>query len=218
MDNQNGNERLPSNSYMSKSGKRPEEKKVEKVASGKIVQRKKSLGEKFSETFLATDMSSVVEHIFFDVLIPAAKDTISDIVEGAINMMLFGSRRGGRTTRRSDGRSRIYTSYDRMYDDRERRVDPKDRDRDGPVRGRSRNAVEDVVFPSKAEAEDVLDNLRYLIEKYGVASVKDYYRFADLKSDYTKETYGWFNLEDADVARIREGWLLRLPKPVVIDE
>ena len=56
-----------------------------------------------------------------------------------------------------------------------------------------------------------------LIDEYGVVSVKDLYSYAGKKTDYTKEKYGWYDLSNASVERVREGYLLKLPKPVVID-
>ena len=63
---------LPSNSN---SGRR-----MRKVVQGKAVTRKPSLAKKFSDTFIAEDISDVKSYLFFDVLVPAVKDTIVNFV------------------------------------------------------------------------------------------------------------------------------------------
>lgn len=211
MSNDDLRRRYPSNSMVGSPSEEPgSEKRVTKVTRGRVAKKPQNLGSKFAETFLATDMQSVGNHLLFDVLIPGAKDAFMDMLD----MMLNGDRRGDRT-RRDKGRSYVYTSYNRYYDDRSRASDSrKDADRGMP---RSRSVVEDLVFDSRGDAEEVLSNLVHLIEEYGVASVRDLYGFAGMTSDYTKERYGWYQLDSAHVTRIREGYLLKLPRPGVID-
>jgi len=52
------------------------EKREEKVICGTVVQKKKSLMKKITETFLEDDTKSVGDYVFHDVLIPAAKAMI----------------------------------------------------------------------------------------------------------------------------------------------
>ena len=206
--------KFPGNSYSKIKPKKPDDSKVEKVASARIVQKKKTLGEKFSENFLATDLQSITRYVIFDVLIPEFKNMLSDIVHKSTNMVLFGDRRGARTDR-DRGQSYVRTSYSSYFDDRNGRRDDRD-DRTVP-RPRSRNLVDDLVFDTRADAEEVLSNMIMLIEKYGCATVKNLYNFSDVPSDYTHDKYGWFDLRDATVDRVQGGYLLKLPKPQVID-
>lgn len=211
MDERKRDERFPGNSH-AKIVPKEVEKKVEKVANGRVVTRKKSFGEKMAETFLAADWSDIYRHIVFDVLIPEAKNMLSDIIHGSTNMMLFGDRRGDRTDR-SRGQSYVRTSmtdYSRYSSDRNR----DDKQVNRPI---SRNVVDDLIFDSRGEAEEVLSNMLDLIAKYNVASVKDLYIFANVPSDFTKEKWGWFDLREATVDRVQGGYLLKLPKPCVID-
>ena len=107
---------FPSNSKSQKpkadSSKIPEGKKVEKGcyrdrSSGK----KRGFGKKMAETFLEDNTRSVGDYVFHDVLIPAAKSMICDIVGwgGFAEMLLFGSVRGGsRSPSKADvGRSPV---------------------------------------------------------------------------------------------------------------
>ena len=209
--------KYPGNSYSSKAvlknGDPPPEKKIEKVATGRVSSQKKSLGKKFAETFLAADMQSVTRHIVFDVLIPEIKNMLSDMIRGSTNMMLFGDRRGNYTDR-DRGVSYVRTDYGSRFN-RGGRADDRDRE---PPRPHARNIVDDIVFDTRLEAEEVLDNMISLLKQYNVVSVKDLYGFSGIPSNYTHDKWGWFDLSEATVDRVSTGYLLKLPKPQVIDQ
>ena len=84
-------ENYPSNSH--KAREEVAEKKVEKVVSGKTSTKKKSGIRKLSDTFLSEDVSNVKSYIFSEVLLPAAKKLVSDIVTNGIDMLLYGEIR-----------------------------------------------------------------------------------------------------------------------------
>ena len=87
-------EEYKSNSYKSKEQTEvPEEKKIQKVANGKT--RKKSELSKFANVFISEDVQNVKSYILMDVLVPAIKKAISDIVANGIDMLLYGE--SGRT-------------------------------------------------------------------------------------------------------------------------
>lgn len=200
---------FPSNSHKSKEETKKPEKKVEKVTSGKVVKQKKSLGKKFAETFLGDNIESVSSYIIYDVIIPAAKNMISDTVSNGIEMLLFGQTRGSRT-RRDRGKS--YVSYSNYYKDRDR-----DRDRQISQRNRARHNFDDIILESRGEAEEVLSHLVDLTEDYGMASVADLYDLVGVTSNFTDNKYGWDNLSSGRVVPVRGGYLLELPRPIVLD-
>ena len=203
--------------------KRPKEIQTKKdppeakpVVKGKTTIQKKGLGEKFSETFFSADLQTVKQSVLFDILIPAAKDMLSDMTKGLIDGLLYGERRSSRVSRdRSrDSGVRVYRSYDAYSDERPRR---RTYDDDVPW-ATSRARVENLLFETREDAENVRKSMIRHIEDYGVASIKDLYIYAEMKTDYTKEKYGWYDFRSSTVERVREGFLLRVPKPVVIDD
>lgn len=206
-------EQFPSNAHSEREKKEVEKKKVKKVVKGKVVKRKKSLGEKFGETFLEEDGRSVGAYILYDILIPAAKDTFSDLVRGGVEMLLYGEGGSrGRSTYRDRGRSysQSRVSYNRMYGDDDRRIAPR-RER----RGRSRYNFDDIFLESRDEAKAVLDELMDQIDQYGVATVEDFFDCVGMTSEWTDCDWGWRNLNDAYIERARGGgWIVCLPKPV----
>ena len=78
-----------SNSHRSKNENR-DNKKVEKIVSGKARVKKKSGISKLKDNLISEDVDNVKSYAITDVLIPAAKKAISDIVTNGIDMILYG--------------------------------------------------------------------------------------------------------------------------------
>lgn len=186
-----------------------ERKKLEKVVDGTAKVKKKSTTRKFTDAFISEDASNVKSYIFSDVLIPAAKKLISDIVKDGIEMILYGGT--GPKDRRSSNFRGDYVSYDkysRRGDDRRYRDDRPNR---------AGYSYDDIVLETKGDAEAVLDRLSELIDTYGQATVLDLYDIVGITGRYTDDKYGWMSIRNADSVRVRDGYLLRLPKALPID-
>lgn len=57
-----------------------------------------------------------------------------------------------------------------------------------------------------------------IIEEYDVASVADLYDLVGISRKFTDQRYGWDNLSDARVERLRDGgYILRMPRAKAID-
>lgn len=212
----------PSNTKGAKTAKKaksdpvksPDEKKTEKVVTGKVKQQKRSLSKRLAETFLEDDTKSVGSYILYDVLIPAAKDLISDMITGAVDMALFGERRRGARTIRDRGHS--YTNYNASY--RGRQTGPALREERDISRGaRARHDFGEIVLESRGEAEDVLSHLVDMTIDYGQATVADLYDLLGITSNFTDNKYGWTDLRNASVSRVRGGYLINLPRTQPLD-
>ena len=82
---------------------------------------------------------------------------------------------------------------------------------------RGRFRYEDIIFPNRGEAEKVLDKMEELIDYYGLVSVADLYELVGLAGDYPDNKYGWTSIRSAEVMRVRNGYILKLPKAIVLD-
>lgn len=174
-------------------------KRIDKpVAVGKV--KKKSEIKKFSDVFLAEDVGNVGNYILMDVVIPAIKKTLSDIVRDGVDMMLFGGRRSSG----SSGTNARYVSYSKMSDRRDER-------RDYPE-NRTRFSYDSISLDSRGDAELVLSRMEDAIEEYGTVSVGDLYDLVGQSCDHTAYNYGWMNLRNAKVISTRDGYMLDLPK------
>jgi hypothetical protein len=210
---------FPSNSHKSREQRKGEpEKKIEKVISGNVVQKKKGLGKRIAETFIEDDVGNVFSYILHEVLIPAAKATLWDMISGGSEMLLFKDARGSRSRRERD-RGRTYVSYNSYSSNDRSSLNNRsggDR-RDMPNRDHSRHNFDDIILETRGEAEDVIDHLIDLIDEYKVASVADLYELVGLTGSFTDNNYGWTNLSTAQPRRVRDGYLLDLPRPMPLD-
>ena len=189
-------------------------KKVESVVSGSVVVRKPSLGKRFAGTFFGGDLKGVFGFVVLDVLVPAAKDMVADAVSQGFERMLYGEVRS--TSRRPGSRPGMgrsgYTSYNR-YSQVGAREDPRSLSR----RSRATFNFDEIVLESRGEALQVLDGMYDLLRKYEIVTVSDLYDLVGVSGAFTDEKYGWTEINTADVRRVRDGYLLVLPKPEPLD-
>ena len=194
-------ENYPSNSH--KAREEVAEKKVEKVVSGKTSTKKKSGIRKLSDTFLSEDVSNVKSYIFSEVLLPAAKKLVSDIVTNGTNMLLYGEIKN-----KKGNSSKV--SYSRYYDDRSR-------DYRSPV-VRNNFDYDEIIFETRGDAEAVLDAMYDILNQYKVVSVAELYDLASITThNYTCNNYGWIDLRGSSVVRVRDGYILKLQRALAID-
>ena len=199
-------EQYPNNSLTTRENKPPakeEKKEIKPVVQANVKVKKRS---KLAELFLPEDVDNVKSYILTDIVVPLIKNGIDD----TIHMILYGSAGGGRRYDDGGGRRASYRSYwDRPSRD-------KNRDRD---RGRdtSDKASEEIIFDSRADAERVLEAMEEIIDKYKLVSVADFYDLAGMTCNYTDQKYGWTSLRNAYVTRYGGGYIVKLPRAMVLD-
>jgi len=194
------------NSHKSKEERIPE-RKVEKVVSGTVKPKKKSNIQKFADIFISEDVSNVKSYILLEVLVPAIKKAISDIVTNGIDMILYG----GRTINKSSTASKV--SYQRYYD----RTDEQRRNY-STSSARNGFDYDELIFPTRGDAEAVLDAMNEIISQYGIVSIMDLYDLANVSTDnYQLNRYGWTDISGCKAIRVRDGYILNLPRPLPIN-
>jgi len=179
---------------------------VEKVVSGSVKSRKKSEIQKFADVFIQEDVQKVKSYILMDVLAPALKKAISDIVTNGIDMILYGET--GRTKKSGTASKVSYRSY---YDRQDERRDY------GSIRTRTGYDYDDIVLDNRGEAEEVLSRMDELISTYGLVSVADFYDLVGVTGNYTDNKYGWTNIRSASVVRVRDGYMIKLPRALPLN-
>ena len=184
------------------------EKKVEAVITGAAKTRKKGEMQKFADVFIAEDANNVKSYILMEVIVPAVKKAISDIVTTGIDMILYGE--AGRSKKNGTASKVSYRNY---YDQ------GADRVRAGSA-GNRRNTpdYDDILFDTRGDAEAVLDAMNDIISQYGTVSVSDFYDLARVPNDnFTMNRYGWTNIGGATADRVREGYNLKLPRAIPLN-
>ena len=188
-----------SNSKKSKINTVEDKNKVDKIVKGKVKTKKKN---SILASFINDDLQDVKKYIVEDVLIPTIKKTITDVVKNSIDMFFYGEV--SRSNRSNSSRISYSSYYDR---DRE----PRSRSR------RNSLLIDDIVLESRAEAEEVLDRLDEMIEEFGMASVLNLYDLIGVTAPFTADKYGWTDIRNATAVRVRDGYLLKLPRVMPLD-
>lgn len=184
------------------------EKKVEKIISGSAKSKKPNEIQKIAGVFMSEDIENVKSYILMDVLVPAIKKAISDIVTNGIDMALYGEDAGSR--RKKSSASKV--SYGGYYErDRENRST-----RGSTIRTRTNYNYEDIVLDNRGDAEEVLLRMDELISTYGMVSVADFYDLVGITGNYTDNKYGWSDIRSATVVRVRDGYVIKMPRATVL--
>lgn len=187
----------------------PEEKRVQKVVKTPVKTKKNEV-RKLADIFISEDISNVKNYIFMDVLVPAIKKAVYDIVTNGIDMFLYG----GSGKNKSSSSSGTKVSYRSYYDQKNNISSYR-----GSENTRTNNGFEydDIVFNNRGEAEAVKQQMQAAIGRYGYVTVADLYDMADLTAPYTSQKYGWMDVSSAEATRVRDGYILKLPRAVPID-
>ena len=203
-------EEYRSNSHKARDGETEKipEKRIEPVVSGQAIAQKKSGFQKFADGLIETSMQDLGSFILGDVLIPAFKKAIMDVVTNGFDMLLYGKSSGPRSntpvSRITYGGSSYY-NYAKVAE---------------PTRVSSANAFDydNIIFDNRGDAEVVLAAMDDAIDRYGVVSVGDLYDLADVSTtNYTVHKYGWTNIRSAEVVRCRDGYMLKMPRAIPIN-
>lgn len=188
-------------------------KEVKQIATAKV--RKQGLLRRFGKSIIEDGIESAKEKAYNDIIVPGVKSIVFDTITDMLDTMLFGGSesisRGSQ--RRSESRRRgDRTSYSEYYEKRSR----------GNSRGSEREdryyEPDDIILDTRADARDVLDELDFMIRKYGQASVADYYDLVGVTGDWTDNRYGWMSLRGATIKPIRDGFLIVMPRTHLLDD
>lgn len=194
--------------------KKPLDKQVEqrKVVSGEVKIKKKNEMQRLADVFLAEDIADIKSYVVKEVVVPAIKKTISDTISGifdiirnSVDTALFGE-----TGRRRS--SSVKVPYNSIYDNRRTdRVIVQDN------RPRTRLDYDSLLYPTRGDAELVLDQMEESIKDYGFVTVFDLYDFAGVDPPYISRDYGWTDIRSSAVMKVRDGYVLKLPKALPLD-
>lgn len=197
---------LPDNSHKSRNEKRAaadekrEDKRVEKVVTGKVKTKENGM-RKLTDIFISEDVSNVKNYIIYDVVVPALKKAIYDLVVGTLDMSLYGGRGGGNRPKADK------ISY-RDYNDISRRDDRSY----GKTTTSSGYSYDDIVLESRGEAETVLSRMDEIMEEYSFVRVADLYDLVGVTGSFTDNNYGWTNIRNAKIVRVRDGYKIDMPR------
>lgn len=199
------------NTDKSKDENKPE-KQIEKVVTGEVVQKPKTIGRKFKEIFFGGDLRAASRYVAGDVLLPALRNLLVDMTSKGIERIVYGETR---FRRGSSNEYRPRVSYNASYNNPIYR-DPRDPRLTRPLlpdqpHRQMRKESMDLVLASKEEAEAVVEKLIDIIDKYEVVSWADLCEIVGLPSSHVDNKWGWTYLTNVDIRQTRDGYLIDLP-------
>jgi hypothetical protein len=203
---------FPPNSQ--KARRSPDEpKKLERVTSAEPVRRKRGLGRQFREAFIGGNAKTAAEYMVTDVVVPAVRDTLAEALQSGIEKLIYGDTRPRRGSAPSSYSNIPHVNYQRISGG----GPPTSRTSSSPTlsrRSRSRQDFDELIIPSRQEANEVLDRMFDILSRYGSVPVADLYELTGLTSSHTDYKWGWTDLRGAKATKLRSGgYLLDLPDP-----
>lgn len=205
---------FPSNSKLPATKKIEKREKPQKVIEGSATRRKKPLSQRITEFFVGDAAKDAVKWTLLEVLLPAAKDMIADAGTSMLERRIYGEAGVRPRGSRNRGGSN-FTDYGKFSVSGNSR---KDDDRRMSRSARVQHNFDEIVLDSRGEAEDVLEGLGALIERYETASVADLYELTGITPNHMDEKWGWTDTRGFGAQRVRNGgFLLNLPRPVELD-
>ena len=189
----------------------------ESIVDGSPRTRKRGLLRRIGDRVFSGDRNTVKDYIIFDVLLPAFKDTVSDMVTNGIDILLNGSPSGRRNTRsrrpyggRTDYRS---ASMSRVRNLAEKRA--------SEAYYEVENGMDfDDILMLKTKAQDVLAWMRDRAADCNYVTLREYYSLSGHDYDWTMRRWGWdaddlYHVHPRRGGRDEDGtelWYLPLPK------
>ena len=200
-----------SNSRKSKEDFVKKEKpQLEKVVTGEVIQKPKSIGRKFKDIFFGGNVKDSARNVTGNILLPALRNMLFEAwtrgSSGFAEGLIYGDSR-----RRPIKEYRPSVSYHDPFATTMR--DPRERPRlpdQNPYR-RERRQTKDFIVVSREEADAVVEKMYDCINQYDVVSLADLLEILGEPSSHIDQKWGWTYLSNVKVTQRREGWLIDLP-------
>lgn len=204
-------ENLPDNSHQARNERKEsqapaekrDEKRAEKVIKGKAKVKKNEV-RKLTDVFISEDVSNVKNYIIMDVIVPSVKKALYELVVGTLDMTLYGGRGNGGKRPTADKVS--YRDYNG--------VSRRDERSYNTTRTASGYSYDDVIVDTRGEAEAVIMRMDEIMEEYEQVRVADLYDLVGISGNYTDNNYGWTNIRNAEVVRVRDGYKIKMPRAI----
>lgn len=188
------------------------EKVTPVVSKSSVVSTKKSLSQKFADTFIKEDVDDVKSWLLMDVVIPGVKNTILDM----LGMMFFGGDGGYNRRRGRNGYDRERVSYNSYYKSSyDGRTNRPNRDRERPMD--TKVDYRNIILQRRDDAEKVVQEMWRRIDDYGQVSIAEMLDLMEISGKYTDNNWGWTNKNDIGLRRMSDGYLIDVAEAVLLD-
>lgn len=204
---------LPNKSDSGQPQPQPKKNLEQVVTGAKQVPRPAT--RRFFDFLLAESPKDLVKKIGRDVLVPRAKAGVEEAIQSFIHGMFWGNSQPpsnmvrGSVIRPSGGS----VNYHQIAPSQQSGLQQARQAL--PSQQQSGN-YQDLVCVTQQQAELLLANMYDLLNQFNVATVGDLYELAGISPSVSDNAYGWTNLDRARISKVRDGYLLELPRPYII--
>jgi hypothetical protein len=207
---------FPANSAKARAqseGPTPRPERVERVATAVDDRRKQGVGKKFKSTFINGTARMALDYVILEVVVPTIQDALIESVQGGFERLVRGETRTRRPT--SSYSNLGHFNYQSISSGSSNRPPTSSPPRTLSRQSRARHDFDEIVIHSRAEAQDVLDQMFEWLSRYNVVRVDEFYDMTGIASNHTDHKWGWTSLPGAKVVRLRNngGFVLDLPEP-----
>lgn len=196
---------FPANNGAAKEKVTQPKKDITPLAGIVAQKQKPPMMRRIRDAFTGDDSSSFGEYLILQILVPAVKTTLYDLITGGANRALFGQGvRPGQQSIGSGGRIN-YGNLSRLGTSdvgQQRALSQFDM---------ATHQFNNIILNSRADADQVLSALVDILQKYDMVTVSDLYELVNVTGSYVDDKWGWYNLAGATISPVRGGFVLNLP-------
>lgn len=196
------------NSNASKNASAMSEKRVIAPVTTNVTEKKHTGFGKIRKRMFSEDAGAVGESVVSDVIIPKIQSLIVDACKYMIDFVFYGKSGANNPNKRSGIGTISYSNYYKGSGTTTIQQVPLSA-------YQSTNTVyqvKDIVFNERSEADDVILSLMGILNRYGTATVSDFYDLIGQHGSYTDEKWGWRDLSQTESVRCGSGWRIDFPK------
>jgi hypothetical protein len=184
-------------------------KKIERIVATPVVVKKRGLGRKFKDLFIAADFKTTAVSVAMGVLVPAAKNMLLDAINKGSETIILGESATRRRTIGSNSRITYNSPPSRTgWGSPLRNAPPISPE---PRQLAPRMASMDLILSTKEEADLVVENMNNVVDQYNVVSLADLKDMIGESTTHVDQKWGWMDLRGTKVIQVREGYLIDLP-------
>lgn len=200
----------PNSRFTEKEPEKTERVPRPTVVKGKTGIAKKPASRRLLDIFEPISIRELLDYWLLENVIPSVRDFIWESATGILEKKLYGNDIPKKSHSKGTGGT-TYVSYNKFYDDRK-----------SPKKHQVADSAPDengtICYDSRHDAEEVLREMLYSLEKFGQVSLADYYEYSGHDAAFTDYQYGWTNLRGVKPHKLRDGtYILPLPRVRELD-
>jgi len=180
----------------------------EKVVTGTVIVKDKTLGSRFKNVFFGGDLNTSAKYVAAEVLLPALRNLALDMLQKGGERLIFGDTAPRRRSIPTTYSSRV--QYNNPAVVRRTQYLP-DQPAERWVATTNKKSIDDIVVALKEDADVVVERVSDIVDQYEVVSVADVYEMLGLPSSHIDNKWGWTQLPHIELRQVREGWRLSFP-------